>query len=84
MSDVSWQELAGIWGPGLLGLALGVLGVWAWTVRLRRPRLAKAVGWGLAVYLLLGAISWAVFLTGELPQHHPEWFEWIAAAETSP
>ena len=65
-------------------MALGVLGVWAWTVRLRRPRLAKAVGWGLAVYLLLGAISWAVFLTGELPQHHPEWFEWIAAAETSP
>ncbi len=47
----------------LLGLALGVLGVWAWTVRHRRPRLAKALGWGLAVYLLLGAIGWAMFLT---------------------
>ncbi|MBR4190796.1 MAG: hypothetical protein IKQ55_12660 [Kiritimatiellae bacterium] len=47
----------------LLGLALGVLGVWAWTVRLRRPRLAKAVGWVLAAYLLLGAIGWAMFLT---------------------
>ncbi len=48
----------------LLGLALGVLGVWAWTVRHRRPRLAKALGWGLAVYLLLGAIGWAMLLTG--------------------
>ena len=64
MSDVSWQELAGIWGPMLLGLALGVLGVWAWTVRHRRPRLAKALGWGLAAYLLLGAIGWAMLLTG--------------------
>ncbi len=63
MSDVSWQELAGIWGPMLLGLALGVLGVWAWTVRHRHPRLAKALGGGLAVYLLLGAIGWAMFLT---------------------
>ena len=47
----------------LLGLALGVLGVWAWTVRHRHPRLAKALGGGLAVYLLLGAIGWAMFLT---------------------
>ena len=67
MGDVSWQDiveqLVGIGGPMLLGLALGVLGVWAWTVRHRRPRLAKALGWGLAVYLLLGAIGWAVILT---------------------
>lgn len=84
MSGVSWQELAGIWGPKLLALALGVLGVWAWTVRHRRPRLAKALGWTLAVYLLLGAIGWAVLLTGEWPQHHPGWFGWNAAEDATP
>lgn len=84
MSEVSWQELVGIVGPMLLGLALGVLGVWVWTVRHRRPRLAKALGWGLAVYLLLGAIGWAAFLTGELPLRHPEWLGWNTAEEASP
>lgn len=84
MSGVSWHELAGIWGPALLGLALGVLGVWAWTVRHRRPRLAKTLGWTLAVYLLLGAIGWAVLLTGEWPQHHPGWFGWNTAEDATP
>ena len=79
-----WWYLA---GPMLLALALGVLGVWAWTVRKRRPRVSRAVRWGLAVYLLAGALGWGVFLSSEEGPRHPEWFGWgagEAGEEVSP
>ena len=71
----------------LLALALGVSGVWAWTVRKRRPRVSRAVRWGLALYLLAGALGWAVFLSSEEGPRHPEWFGWGSgetAEEASP
>ena len=48
-----------------LGLALGSLGVWTWTVRRRHPRLARVLGWGLAAFLLAGALGWMTLLTAE-------------------
>lgn len=74
-------------GPILLALALGVSGVWAWTVRKRRPRVSRAVRWGLALYLLAGALGWAVFLSSEEGPRHPEWLGWRSgetAEEASP
>ncbi|MBP1590394.1 MAG: hypothetical protein ILO10_09405 [Kiritimatiellae bacterium] len=64
--------------PVVLALGLGVLGVWAWTARGRRPRVSRAVRWGLAVYLLAGALGWGVFLSSEEGPRHPEWFGWEA------
>ena len=61
-----------------VSVGLGVLGVWAWTVRKRRPRVSRAVRWGLAVYLLAGALGWGVFLSSEEGPRHPEWFGWEA------
>ena len=80
----AWWPVA---GPLLLSLALGVSGVWAWTVRKRRPRVSRVVLWGLALYLLAGALGWAVFLSSEEGPKHPEWFGWGAgetAEEASP
>ena len=78
-SGVDWAEA---WWymvfPVVLALALGVVGVWAWTVRKRRPRVSRAVRWGLAVYLLAGALGWGVFLSSEEGPRHPEWFGWEA------
>ena len=70
-----------------VSVGLGVLGVWAWTVRKRRPRVSRAVRWGLAVYLLAGALGWGVFLSSEEGPRHPEWFGWgagEAGEEVSP
>ena len=73
-------ELAEPWWPVvwpmLLALALGVLCVWAWTARKRWPRVSRAVRWGLALYLLAGALGW-----GLLVFEPPEWLGW-GAGET--
>lgn len=69
----------------VVALALAVLCVWAWTVRKRRPRTARAVGWwGLAAYLLAAAMVLGLF---RLADWGPEWFGWTAEeapAEASP
>ena len=66
-----------VW-PVLLGLAVGVLCVWAWTVRERRPWISRAIRWAVALYLLAGALGWGVFLSSEEGPRHPEWFGWKA------
>ncbi len=65
MSDFSWPYWVYFLGPMALGLALGSQGVWTWTVRRRHPRLARVLGWGLAAYLLAGALGWMTLLTAE-------------------
>ncbi len=70
-------ESAELWGyvvwPMLLALALGVLFVWAWTGRKKRPRVSRVVRWGLLLYLLAGALGWGVLVF-----EPPEWFGWGA------
>ena len=74
-------------GLMLLALAVGFLGVWAWTARKKHPRTSRTIRWLLAVYLLLGALGWGLLLTSEIPDNHPEWFGWTeasSAAEDAP
>ena len=74
-------------GLMLLALAVGFLGVWAWTARKKHPRTSRTIRWLLAVYLLLGALGWGLLLTSEIPVRHPEWFGWTeapSAAEDAP
>lgn len=64
-----------VW-PMLLALAVGVVFVWAWTVRRRRKWVSRAIRWVVALYLLAGALGWGVFLSSEEGPRHPEWFGW--------
>lgn len=80
-SGFSFAEAWWLVFPVVLALGLGVLGVWAWTARGRRPRVSRAVRWGLAVYLLAGAMGWGLLLSSV---DGPEWFGWGAGEEASP
>lgn len=66
-----------VW-PMLLALAVGVVFVWAWTVRRRRKWLSRAIRWAVGLYLLAGALGWGVFLSSEVGESHPGWFGWEA------
>ena len=84
-SGVGFAEAWWLVFPVVLALALGVLGVWTWTVRKRRPRVSRAVRWGLALYLLAGALGWGLLVSSA--GGSPEWFGWgegEAGEEASP